>query len=387
MGGIHEGHAEGFDGFRDFALFGEAATFGEPLIGSPMILDATGDGGEVVVGFRFGGIEVEETLAGEGIDPAFVVAVEEGATGGKEFELIEREIVAAEFGQAFDALLQTMERDAGIEEFHQLANGRDLAVVEVGEAIDLADGGDESETMPAADDADGNIEHLAEHGGGVFAVELFEMFLESEEVEPIGFGEDAEGFPLVAEFASESEFEGGLAVGFEGPAFLADDENGGLAADVPHGAAAVTLDELQPLVVGHGGERAGEGDAFPGEGEGGIRGSGEIGVVVFGSGHGVCQDAGGFKARTLRSGGQIAGNPGRLERHIKGGGWPFRSNWIIRHFPRRTYCAVLLPAAVWGEVFEFRGRRRGTVITVRMGVERDVRVADERPGFVGCLTG
>lgn len=124
LGSIDQGHPEGFDGFVDFARLGETATFGEPFVGSPMVLNASGNDGEVIIArFGFGGIEIEEALAGDRIDPAFVVAIQEGAIFGEELQLIEREFFSAEFGEAFDALLQTMKRDAGVEEFHQLADG------------------------------------------------------------------------------------------------------------------------------------------------------------------------------------------------------------------------------------------------------------------------
>ncbi len=158
--------------------------------------------------------------------------------------MIEREFFASEFGEAFDALLQTMERDAGVEEFHQLADGGDLTVIEVGEAIDLSNGSDEADPMPASDHADGDVEHLTEHGGGVLPVHPVEVFLKAEEVEPIGFGEDAERFPLFLKFFGEGEFDGGVAIRFEGPAFLTDDEDGGLSADMPHRSSAVAFDEL-----------------------------------------------------------------------------------------------------------------------------------------------
>jgi len=115
------------------------------------------------------------------------------------------------------------------------------------------------------------------------------MFLEAEEVEPIGFGEDAERFPLLLKFFGEGEFDGGVSIGFEGPTFFTDDEDGGLSADVAHRSSAVAFDELETLAMGHGGESPREGDAFPGEGEWGIPGSGEIGigVAVFGVCHGT----------------------------------------------------------------------------------------------------
>lgn len=115
--------------------------------------------------------------------------------------------------------------------------------------------------MPASDGSDGEIEQLAEHGRGVLPVHLFEVFVEAEEVEPIGFGEGVwSGFPLFLKFFGEGEFEGGVAVGSRGQPSSPTTRMVVCPLTCPHGAPTVTFDELQALAVGHGSEGAGEGE-------------------------------------------------------------------------------------------------------------------------------
>ncbi len=66
VGSIDQGHSEGFDGLVDFTRLGETAAFGEPFVGSPMVLNASGNDFKIVRGrFGFGRIEIEEALAGD----------------------------------------------------------------------------------------------------------------------------------------------------------------------------------------------------------------------------------------------------------------------------------------------------------------------------------
>jgi len=66
VGSIDQGHPEGFDGFVDFTRLGETAAFSKPFVRSPMVLNAPGNDFKIVGdGFGFGGIEIEEALAGD----------------------------------------------------------------------------------------------------------------------------------------------------------------------------------------------------------------------------------------------------------------------------------------------------------------------------------
>ena len=85
---------------------------------------------------------------------------------------------------------------------------------------------------------------------------------ETQQVQPLGFWQDFDVNSLLPPLGDFAQFDGRLAVDFQRPAFLADDQHRGLLADAVSGRAPLLLGQVHRLPMRHRSQRAGEAQSF-----------------------------------------------------------------------------------------------------------------------------
>ena len=108
--------------------------------------------------------------------------------------------------------------------------------------------------LPAADPIHRHVEQPTQHRRRVIPLNLVPALIETDQLQPLRFTENAYRLPLFFQELNLDQFSGRLTVDFQGPAFFADDQHGCQPADVVCGRAAVLFRQLRGLAVSHRGQ-------------------------------------------------------------------------------------------------------------------------------------